>query len=135
MEIKLLEVDVDSTGRPRNDGTRGSGLYAVAIKLSARPSRDWAEAFVRHWDRPSSYSTMHRPGIASVRDDRVILNGTTIEEVEKTHAKTLKLAVDAANRDAEEIEARRRQAAERQAQEADAHEANVRDVAARISFE
>jgi len=47
---------------------------------------------------------MHRPGIASVEGDKVVLNGTTIEEVERYHKKTLKIAVDMANIALAEIE-------------------------------
>jgi hypothetical protein len=41
----------------------------------------WSELFLQAWDRPLAYTTMHRPGIASVTGDKVILDGTTIEEV------------------------------------------------------
>ncbi len=36
---------------------------------------------------------MHRPGIASVQGDRIVLDGTTIDELERYHLKTLKLVV------------------------------------------
>jgi hypothetical protein len=35
---------------------------------------------------------MHRPGIAILTGDKVYLNGTTVEEVQKYHRDTLKLA-------------------------------------------
>ncbi len=37
---------------------------------------------------------MHRPGIASVVDDEILLNGTTIEEVREYHRETLKLCIE-----------------------------------------
>ncbi len=40
---------------------------------------------------------MHRPGIASVYGNRVVLDGTTLDEVERYHRDTLKLVVDRAN--------------------------------------
>lgn len=40
---------------------------------------------------------MHRPGIGRVEGDRFILDGTTIEEVDKYHLETLQLAVDQTN--------------------------------------
>ena len=44
---------------------------------------------------------MHRPGIASVSGDRIILDGTTVEELERYHAARDKLGlvlVDATGR-------------------------------------
>ena len=40
---------------------------------------------------------MHRRGIARVTGDRVVLDGTTVEEVAQYHQRTLKLVVDATN--------------------------------------
>jgi len=40
---------------------------------------------------------MHRPDIAEVSDDCVILDGTTIEEVKNYHCETLLLAVEKTN--------------------------------------
>ena len=40
---------------------------------------------------------MHRPGIASVIGDRIILNGTTVEEIEKYHRDTLRVVVERVN--------------------------------------
>ena len=105
---------------PRNDGTPGSALCSVPVRLSATPDRAWAELFVRNWDRPPSFTSMHRPGIARVVGDRVVLNGTTVEEVAQYHQRTLRLAVDATNL----------QHAERKRREA-AAAAPVRDEAAR----
>lgn len=51
------------------------------------------EAFIKTWNQPPQFTTMHRPGIARVSGDRVILDGTTIEEVEKYHRDTLKLSI------------------------------------------
>ena len=40
---------------------------------------------------------MHRPGIASVVGDRIILDGTTVEEIEKHHRDTLTVVVERVN--------------------------------------
>ncbi len=93
---------MDQVAIPRNDGTRGSALYRIPCQLSRPPSSDWASVFVAKWDRPSSYSSTHRPGIVSVVADKVYLDGTTIEEVEKTHRRNLVLALDETNRAIEE---------------------------------
>jgi hypothetical protein len=134
-EIELLEVDVERVGQPRNDGTAGSGLYRVPIKLSARPTTQWSEIFVALWDHPPRFTTMHRPGIASVQGDRVVLNGTTVDEVRDVHAKTLKLVVEETNRRAAEVEDRQRAEAAAKQREPEAHSDEVRRVADEIDFE
>ena len=133
--IEIVGIDTANVGSPRNDGTRGSGLYRVPIKLSKQPPREWADAFPEAWDHPPQFSTMHRPGIARVRGDAVILDGTTIEEVRDVHAPTLALVVDKLNHDYEEHEQRTRVEADRASEERSAHEANVRETAKEIRFE
>ena len=96
--VRILGVVVDQVTAPRNDGTPGSALYRIPFQLSRRPSSDWASVFVQKWDRPTSFTTSHRPGIASVVGDKVYLDGTTIEEVETTHRDTLVLALQEMNR-------------------------------------
>lgn len=102
-KVRMLHVDTNSMTSPRMDGTPGSALYRVPIALSMVPDQLWADLFVRHWDRPPRWSTMHRPGIATVSGSQIVLDGTTVEEVEQHHQETLKLAVNAANRDRQEI--------------------------------
>jgi hypothetical protein len=87
----------EEVGRPRNDGTRGSGLYLVPIRLSRTPSREWSRFLIDCWNHPPSFTSMHRPGIASVHSNTIVLDGTTVEEMEKYHAATLRLCVDKAN--------------------------------------
>ncbi len=53
--IKVIGVEQRGIGKPRNDGTRGSALYRVPLKLSRTPSSDWA----RQSQRDSGSS--HRP--------------------------------------------------------------------------
>lgn len=96
-EIKIMGVIADEVTLPRNDGSVGCALYKIPFKLSSTPSYHWNRFFKDAWDYPSRYSAMHRPGIASVGGDKIILNGTTIEEVEQFHRETLKLAVEKAN--------------------------------------
>ncbi|MGH7949443.1 MAG: toll/interleukin-1 receptor domain-containing protein, partial [Candidatus Binataceae bacterium] len=89
-EIKIVGVIVDEVGQPRNDGSRGSALYTVPFRLSATPSREWAIVFIDAWNSPPRFTTMHRPGIARVEGARVVLDGTTIDEVEQYHLETLR---------------------------------------------
>ena len=133
--IRITGIIVDEIGRPRNDGTPGSALYAVPFRLSRTPSHAWAELFVATWDRPPSWTSMHRPGIARVSGDKVILDGTTVEEVEKVHRTTLKVVVDRVNELITEMEDESRRIAERERQQREEHDRAVRDAASRISFD
>lgn len=132
--LKIIGVDVENTGNPRDDGTAGSALYAVPLKLSRRPTAYEAELLVHHWDHPSSFTTRHRFGIARVVGDTFVLDGTTVEEVRDHHVQTLRLVVDQTNTDAlthEQAQARERVANQAAAAE---HKRTVRDVAGEIAF-
>lgn len=133
--ISIVGIVKEGVGRPRDDGTRGSALYAVPVQLSRAPSSLWAELFLRCWDRPPQFTTMHRPGIASVSGDTIVLDGTTMDELEKYHAKTLRLCVAAVNEQEQAIIER-----ERVKQEADEaarreHERSVDEIANRLRFD
>jgi hypothetical protein len=132
--IRIAGVIVDEIGTPRNDGTRGSALYAVPFRFSRQPPADWARLFVQAWDNPTRFTSMHRPGIASVHGDKVVLNGTTVDEVEKYHRDTLILAAEEANKGYTELRARHRAQEERERAHVDAHKKDVEDAAKRLKF-
>lgn len=96
--IRVEGIIIEEVTLPKNDATSGSALYAVPFRLSEKPTATWIELFVRSWKLPPRFTSMHRPGIARVEGDRIILDGTTIEEVKRYHLDTLKLAVSEANR-------------------------------------
>jgi hypothetical protein len=134
-DIRLIEIDVAHVGQPRNDGTRGSALYRVPIKLNEVPSPLWAEVAVQIWDNPPSFTTMHRSGIASVEGDCFVLDGTTIEEVEQHHVETLKLVVDRANAETRRIDQEEKVKREREEAASRDHKASVAEAAKRITFD
>ncbi len=133
--LRISGIIADKVTTPRMDGTRGSALYEVPFRLSRRPPSGWNELFVQSWNRPPQFTSMHRPGIASVEGDVIWLRGTTLEEVEKYHRDTLKLVVEEANKRYEDI--RRREDATRnaEAERERSHKASVEDAAKRISFD
>ncbi|MCE7915914.1 MAG: TIR domain-containing protein [Nitrosomonas sp. PRO4] len=133
-EIVITGVIVDQISTPINDGSRGSALYKIPFRLSKRPPSEWAELFVQNWDHPSRFSTMHRPGIASVVGDTVILDGTTIEEVKDYHRDTLVLVIQETNKVYKEFIERKRKAIEREQQQAKAHKHKVEDISNQIKF-
>jgi hypothetical protein len=133
--IKITGVIVDQIGTPRGDGTRGSGLYRVPFGLSCNPPRGWTEFFIDAWNHPPRFTTMHRPGIASVVHDTVVLDGTTIEEVQRYHKDTLILAASLANEKyAQALESARRAREVEEKRVAD-HKRDVEERAKNIKFD
>ena len=133
--VRIVGVIADEVTEPSNDGTRGSALYTIPFRLSRPVSHDWAAVFEQVWNHPPSFTTMHRPGIAHARGNRIVLNGTTIDEVQSVHRETLILCVKETNRLAAEHE--QRQHAERESREraADELRRRVQDAARRIRFD
>ena len=132
--LTLTGVITEAVGTPRGDGTAGSGLYAVPIGLNRRPDAIELQILEAHWNRPPSFTTMHRPGILRVHGDRLVLDGTTIDEVERYHAATLKLVVDQTNADTAALRSQREAEAMREAEHHQQHSDHVGDVAGRIVF-
>jgi hypothetical protein len=114
--IKILGIIDDEVGTPRNDGTRGSALYVVRFRLSRPPWPRWGRHFVQTRENPPSFTTQHRAKIARVEGDRVILDGTTVEEVARFHRDTVKIVLAKANDDIAEMERRSRRLAEDEAE-------------------
>lgn len=133
--IKIVEIVVDEITEPTLDGTPGSALYTVPFRLNRQPSSLWSEIFARTWDAPPSFSLMHRPGNARVVGSKIVLDGTTIEEVKQYHKETLTLCVGKANEEEARILKRRRQEENRQRQKSENHRANVEGIADEIDFE
>jgi hypothetical protein len=133
--IKLVGVVIEEVGSPRNDGTAGGALYAIPIKLSASPRDEWRIFFLEAFDDPSQHDEAHRRGIASFREGRIILDGTTMEELETTHIATLKLTVEQANRKYADLLVQRRATSERQRQDEEKHRKSVEESAKKIKFD
>lgn len=132
--IRIEGIITDEVTVPRMDGTRGSALYAIPFRLSRTPSAIWEKLFIHEWDHPMSWSTMHRPGIARIYGSKLILDGTTIEEVKKYHRDMLMRCVEEANRKETAIlEAQERERQAEEKRKAD-HAASVRAIADDISF-
>lgn len=132
--IRLIGIDRDGIGVPRNDGSSGSGLYAVPLLLSRAPGIAWRAAFDSRWNR-GFFSSMHRPGIAHVSNDRLILNGTTVDEVAKHHLTTLKEAIAAANEDMAKAKRSADEESARQDKFRQKHESDVDATISNMSFD
>ena len=134
-DIRLTGIVVESVTVPRNDGSAGSALYEIPISLSRSPDGDWSRMFIRNWDSPPRFTSMHRPGIARIRGATVVLNGTTVEEVEKYHRNTLLLVLEETNREYKDLKAGKDRLSIRNQRMREAHKSQVEDVARRIKFD
>lgn len=132
--IQILGIITNEITVPKMDGIRGSALYKVPFRLSKTPSSLWCKFFLASWQSPPRFSTMHRFGIASVIGDKIVLNGTTVEEVRDYHRETLLLCVDEANK--KEANYRREEQRQREMKEArrESHYDNVNNIIEEIKF-
>ncbi|WP_295150610.1 toll/interleukin-1 receptor domain-containing protein [uncultured Peptoniphilus sp.] len=133
-DIKIVGIITNEVTLPRNDGTRGSALYSIPFRLSRKPTNTWSELFVYNWNHPPRFTTMHRPGIASVHLDKIILNGTTVEEVKKYHRDTLVLCVEKTNEEEKQIRRREEQLKRKKQEEIENHYRNINDISKDIKF-
>ena len=78
---------------------------------------------------------MHRPGIIRVEGDRVILNGTSLEEIEKYHRKTLLLVVNKVNLLFAEQERERNARTYHEEEQRRRHREEVTEIAKRLGFD
>lgn len=133
-DIIILGIITDEVTVPIMDGTIGAALYKIPFRLNRVPSQLWKRLFIRNWNTPSSFSTMHRSGISQVVGDRVILNGTTIEEVRDIHRESLKLCVEKTNKEEKEILFQAERKKEMENKRTTAHKESIRDLADKIDF-
>ncbi|RHV36735.1 TIR domain-containing protein [Ruminococcus sp. OM05-10BH] len=132
--IHIIGIITNEVTIPKMDGSRGSALYSIPFQLSRTPSRLWCQLFIDSWNMPPSFSTMHRPGIAKVVDSKIVLNGTTIDEVKKYHRDTLMLCVEEANKQEAAIKAKERKLKEQEEQRKQQHYQHIIELADEISF-
>lgn len=132
--IHILGIITNEVSIPKMDGSRGSALYSIPFQLSATPSKLWSQLFIALWNNPPVFSTMHRPGIASVVGSKIILNGTTIDEVKKYHRDTLVLCVNEANKKEQERNIRELQLKEKETKRKQQHYQHVTDLVDEIKF-
>ena len=134
-DIKITRVIVEEITEPRNDGTPGCALYSIPFALSVTPPSEWVQLFAENWDHPHRWTTMHRPGIASVYGSTVTLDGTTIDEVERYHRDTLQLAITETNRQYREWRHKEEQSHAREEALREEHRKRIEDASKRIKFD
>lgn len=133
-EIKIKGILVDEVTKPKGDGTRGSALYAIPFELNQTPPFEWNDLFIRSWNNPPVFTTMHRPGIARVSGNKITLDGTTIDEVAKYHRDTLMLAVEEANKKYKQLTEIRNKQEALQRKKDEEHKKMIKDIGDQIKF-
>ncbi|MDT0678685.1 toll/interleukin-1 receptor domain-containing protein [Autumnicola musiva] len=133
-EVKIKGILIDEVTQPKLDGTRGSALYKIPFELNKRPDYEWIDIFIKTWNLPPKFSTMHRPGIATVVGNKIMLDGTEIEEVEKYHKETLKLCIQVANEEYSKIVEKRNDIEAQKAKDREEQLRKIRDFNNRMDF-
>jgi hypothetical protein len=133
--LRIVGVIVDEVTEPALNGTKGSALYSIPFRLNRRPTSLWARLFVDTWNSPPTYTSRHRPGIASVSGSKIILNGTTIDEVKKYHRDTLIQCVEKANSEEQKILQQQQAEEVLRRKRKEEHRKSIEDGASDITFE
>lgn len=130
---KILGIYKQGITEPRNDGSRGSALYSVPFLLSVSPDSIWADLAVRNWDHPPVLTNMHRFGIAKVVGNQFILDGTTLDEIERYHLETVRLVIEKTNEEYIKIMKNRLQEKEYAQKRRESHQHNLEQSARRLN--
>ncbi|WP_055078442.1 toll/interleukin-1 receptor domain-containing protein [Lagierella massiliensis] len=133
-DIKIVGIITNEVTLPKNDGTRGSALYRIPFRLSSKPTSTWSELFLKNWNYPPSFTSMHRPEIDRVESDKIILDGTTIEEVKQYHRDTLILCVEKTNEEEKQYRRREEQLKRKKQEEIENHYRNIEDISKDLKF-
>ena len=107
------------------------GPYDIPFRLSREASPQWEQEFLKAWDK---LSTKSQAVTASVGADQIILNATTIDDVERFYLGALKLAVAEANRAILEEQEKLRHRAELEAQKKQERRHHLMAVIERLNF-
>lgn len=127
--VKLAGVIIEAMRSP--SGSSLDGPYDIPFQLSRVTSPEWEQEFLKAWDGLTSKG---QTVMASVGADRIILNSTTIDNVERVHLDTLKRAVAEANRATREAQEKLRRRAELEEQKKREHLRHVQTVVERLNF-
>lgn len=133
--IRIIGVVREGIGEPLNDGSAGSALYRVPLRLSRTPSDLWVQVFEQEWG--SQLYTMLRD--AYVEGDTIVFPATTMDEIERHHLAQLRSVIDRVNQRTDEVRQQQNAAARRQAelraQQKREHEQSIERVMERLSFD
>jgi hypothetical protein len=127
--IRITGIAVESMRDP--SGPSPDDPYDVPFRLSREASPQWEQEFLKAWDK---LSTRGQAVTASVGADQIILNATTIDDVERFYLVALKLAVAEANRATLEKWEKSQHLAELEKQKKQERRRHVMTVVERLNF-
>ena len=128
--VRLTGVVIEAMHGPSDASL--DGPYDIPFQLSCVTSPEWEQEFLKAWDR---LSTKGQAVTASVGADQIILNSTTIDDVERFYLDTLKLAVAEANRATLEEREKVRHRAELEKQKKQERRRHITTVIQRLKFQ
>ena len=67
--LRIVGVIDEEVTEPKLDGTPGSSLYDVPLGLNRIPSPLWSDLFVKTWDHPRRFNSMHRHSTSPLWSD------------------------------------------------------------------
>ncbi len=128
--VRITNIIVEQVSEP----LVGALHYKIPLRLSRIPEPEWVRQFLRAWDEQKDLTSMHLPAM-EIGSDRIILDGTTIDDLEQSHIGALKLAVDEANRISTEKYEELQDPGGVRKKEQTRHHEYVAEVAKRIRFD
>ncbi len=97
-EIEVLEIVEEEITTPRTLMSDQTDTYSIPFRVSSVPPLKWVSLFEKLWNNPPAFIQDHRPEIARLVGDKVILDDTNIDEIESVHFGTLQMIIDETNR-------------------------------------
>ena len=135
--VKLVRVVTNEVGFPSDNSDGSRGVYTVVFQLSHEPSARWGDFLIHFWDRPQvAYAQgKHRPGMVNVVANRLMMEETTIDEVEGFHLPVLKAAVRMANEAEARAQVEDHRRTERRRLEEAEHRRHIAEVSKRLPLD
>lgn len=95
--VRIIGLSTDELRGASAEGADGSTPIMLAVRLSKAPSTNWAALFADAWDHLRDAPRGHRPGMARVEGDRIVLTGMTPRELRDVHRASLDAIVNQVN--------------------------------------
>ncbi|MBX7046990.1 MAG: hypothetical protein K1X86_14260 [Ignavibacteria bacterium] len=96
-ELENIDVKIIGIISEEIESIEGTAFLKIPIKLNQRPPSEWVDIFNKNWRHPSQFTSRHKPSIASLRNDIILLHETTVEEIQEYHKETLIVVVEDTN--------------------------------------
>lgn len=97
-DIEVVEIVEEEIASPRTLLSDKTDTYSIPFRVSAVPPLKWVALFEKLWNNPPDHLQNHRPEIARLVGDKVILDDTNIDEIEAVHFTALQLIIDETNK-------------------------------------